>query len=416
MKQYYIIFRFSLLAMLLWPHSGDTQILSLPQILDSAKVNDPRLAELSNQQKIASFENEIVMAHYKKPKVDVNAQWLEAPVIKGVGYDPAITNGGNYSAVTGITYPLLTKDFIQTERQGNNLQIEKAEWQYKASWRQIRRAVTDKYLQCYADQRYIDIARQQAGIIQEQLNVAETLARQGMIKGSDVLLLRVESDDLHRNISYLTAQLYQHLRELYALTGMADDGIKALSEPAISLTDTMAAHSNYQQQFYIDSLLTENQLDQFNLKYKPQVSAFADAGLNAVSLHHPQNDLGVSFGLNFSLNLFDGHQKEIRTAQTKIKQQTITSHRTYFSNQREQELANFLEQRQAAEQQLQELNQQLQDYELVLALYKKEITQGDVSVNDYLVTFKNYVALQHQLINQQQLKNSATNAYNYWNW
>src|SRR5680860_1861053 len=106
MNQLNIISLISILAILSWPHSGGTQTLSLPQILDSAKLNDPRLTELSNRQKIASYENELVLANYKKPKVDVNAQWLEAPLVNGIGYDPAITNGANYSAVTGITYPL----------------------------------------------------------------------------------------------------------------------------------------------------------------------------------------------------------------------------------------------------------------------------------------------------------------------
>ncbi len=153
MKRFFIIFRISFLAMLSCPHSGDTQTLSLSQLLDSAKLNDSRLTELSNRQKIASYENDKVMASYKKPKVAVNAQWLEAPLINGIGYDPAITNGANYSAVTGVTYPLLTKEFIETEQRGNNLQIQKAQWAYKATWRQIRMDVTDKYIQCFADQR-----------------------------------------------------------------------------------------------------------------------------------------------------------------------------------------------------------------------------------------------------------------------
>ncbi|MEZ4776536.1 MAG: TolC family protein [Bacteroidia bacterium] len=398
------------------PVFSTAQMATLPDFLDQAKMNNPQLKDFVNQQEIAGYENAKIHATYRQPSVDIRSQWMQGPIIKGVGYDEAITNGALYSAIAGVSYPLFTRSFLETEQKQQTLLQEKAKWLYEASWRQLQMAVSDQYITCFFDQMYIQNAIELRETLAAQLKMAETLARSGIMKASDVQLLKIETGNQKLILADLNAQLLRDLRDLYSLCGITDTARVSLSEPQIRLSEKPGEASRFEEQFYIDSLLAQNQLDRFNLKYKPQVSAFADAGLNAVTLQYPQKNLGVSFGINFSLNIFDGHQKQLTRAQTHLEQQTTAGYQLYFNQQKLQLLDKYIGQIEWVDNKISIIQQEVVDYNNLLELYKKELQRGDLSVNDYLVTFRNYVQFNQQLIEQQKQKYLSINAYNYWNW
>ena len=63
-----------------------------------------------------------------------------------------------------------------------------------------------------------------------------------------------------------------------------------------------------------------------------------------------------------------------------------------------------------------ELSDQLEQYETLLAIYKTDLATGEITVNDFLVVFRNSLQAKQDIIQQKLNKNNLINAYNYWNW
>ncbi len=406
----------TILLLLLFSTTLHAQSRSLQDYLQAGKQNSPLLQDYENASSIAHLENQKVKADYKYPAIQASANIMEAPVINGVGYDEAITNGSWYAAQAGVSIPLFSKPFETAELTKNSLDAEKAVWQGKMSWNEVKRQIADGYAQCYADQRMLENARDLLEIITAQHHLSRELAQKGIMKGSDVLLIELEVSNQKIKVKDQLAGLQHDLHMLNALCGISDTSLVQLEKPYFLLSTEKADSSRFLQQFLFDSLMALNQQEQFNLKYKPKISAYADAGLNAVYLSSPQDNLGFSVGLSMNFTLFDHGQRKITEQQTEIRLNTANRYKQYFLTKRDQQLHSFLVQIELANQKINELDTQIGQYKRLMHIYKSELASGDLSVNDYLVFFRNYLQAEQEYINQHQNKNILINAYNYWNW
>jgi len=390
--------------------------VSLTDYLENAKISSPQLTDYSNQAEVAQMENQKVNVRYRLPNIYSTANWMEAPIVNNFGYDEAISNGGLYSAIVGAKIPLLAGTFISAEQKQNSIQQRYALWNQQTSWRDLKMQVTEGYLLCYLDQENIYNIKEQIALLDRQIRVAQTLAQTGTIKGSDVLLLQIEQQKLTTSAANWYAQLLNNLSELNKLCGIVDTAMVIMNSPEIALSGPVITKSQFQRQFLLDSLKVQNQMDLFNLKYEPQISAYGDAGLNATSPVNLQHNFGFSVGLNFSLNIFDGNQKQITKDQTALKLNTISTYQKKFKDQQQQNLLNLKNQVDLTNDRIERIKRELVDYDKLIEVYQKELAQGDVSVNDYLVALRTYVQEKQNLIDQEKQKYSAINAYNYWNW
>lgn len=392
------------------------QEISLSDYLDAAKAKNPSLQEYRNNAQVADLENEKVIANYRYPELHSDINWMEAPVIDGVGYDEAITNGAWYSALAGVSMPLFTKALSQPELEKNNLQAGKSRWQGKMGWKELSMQITDLYAQCFADQQNLDNMKDQLKVITDQHRLSKKLAEQGIMRASDVLQLGIEVSAQKVKVKDQRTNLRNDLNKLNTTCGISDTALYRLTDPGLSLSASVADSSLFLKQFHYDSLSILNQQDLFNLKYKPKLSAFADAGLNASKLTAPQNNLGFSFGLNLNVKLWDHGQRKINEKQSQIRMNTVSSYKSYFQNQRTQQLNSILVRIRETEEKITELAEQLKQYETLLAIYKTDLSTGDITVNEFLVVFRNSLQARQDIIQQQLNKNNLINAYNYWNW
>jgi outer membrane protein TolC len=392
------------------------QTRTLDDYLKLGEDHSPLLRDDQNQAAVALLENQKVRANYRLPTAYSNINWMEAPTNTALGYDAAITNGAWYAAMVGMSIPLFTKFFTERETTMHSLEADNATWQGRTALHALRKQITDAYLTCFADQALTENARQQLDLVTQQYVLSQRLAQQGIFKASDILLLKIEVEHQQMQMQSFIAQFKNDLGSLNTLCAITDTTNYALSDPHLIFTDTIVQQSNYLRQFLLDSMMTQSQQLLFELKYKPQVSAFTDAGLNTSTLHAPYNHIGFSFGVNFSVPLYDGGQRDINRQQTEIKFNTGTAYRNYFTDQRTQQLENFHTQITLAEGRIKNLEQQLTEYTSVLNLYKDALNSGEISIMDYLVVFRNALQAQQDVIYQQLQKNMAINAFNYWNW
>src|SRR5256885_6752758 len=84
------------------------QTYTLDYYLRNALDNSPLLRDYQNQVASNQIDSLLIKATYK-PQVTGTSNNSYAPLIKGFGYDQAITNGGGVNALVGVNQALVSR-------------------------------------------------------------------------------------------------------------------------------------------------------------------------------------------------------------------------------------------------------------------------------------------------------------------
>ena len=148
----------------------------------------------------------------------------------------------------------------------------------------------------------------------------------------------------------------------------------------------------------------------------PQVKLFFNTGLNAVEIDNIQRRFGLSAGINLSMPILDGGQRNITEQQSLITQKITTDFKNYAAK-------NIFTQRRDAENKIKFLKKNLDDFKSQIEDYKKllnisveQLEKGNLSMVEYLTELRNYIDLQKNYISTEINYQLEISNYNYWNW
>ena len=405
---------------------------SLNFYIDKAKTNSPLIQDNKNISEANKIEIERLRALYTKPQVTFNAGIAVAPIINRdngntqfqispgdatnyLGYDIAASNGGVYQGMLNVNQPLFNASKLKMASEqvyvANQINLNTI----KLSEHDIEKIVGDQYILCLQDLKQIDYISQLIDIINEQKLVVNKLAEAGLLKQSDLLLVNIEQQ-AQLNIKSLFKSTYRRdLMDLNILCGINDTSLVILENSEINI-NSLINQSNFTEKFRLDSLNLLAIQKNFELKYKPQFSAFANAGLNGVYVPTLPNRFGLSGGLNFSVYLYDGKQKSLNKKKTDLLLKSTQSYKSNFVTQNTIRKNKILTEISSLNERMAVSINQLNDYKQLLEYYKKEIITGQQSVTTYITTVKNFAILQRDYVLMQTSKQLLINTYNYWNW
>ncbi|MCF6182434.1 TolC family protein [Lutibacter sp.] len=422
-----------LAVIVLWSlsYSLNAQTLNLKHFIEKALINSPLLQKQRNNNKIIVLNLKQFNAIYKSPKISINSTILFAPIIskdglnnkleltsKGstnyVGYDLGISNGGQYQVITSVTQPLFTAKQYNVQKNKVLLTKSKNENIVALTQAELKQLVTHQYILCIKAQEQSDNTQRIIKVIQTQLAQMKPLVKLGIYKFSDLKLLEIELQNWQiaykrSNTDYLT-----NFNALNLLSGIEDTKLFTLENLQLSLNLSPKKTSIFFKQYSLGSLSINTAQKISELKYLPQISAFGDAGLNAT--YTPSFDrLGFSIGLSLNWNLFDGHQKQLKRAQNKIRLANIIIDKKYFKNQNSIRKNNILSEIESLNGQMLLLDSQLKKYNDLLNLYKVEIKHSLISVLELKTVINDIAIKKQEKTNTLMLKEILINSYNYWN-
>ena len=145
---------------------------TLDYFIEQSLNNSPLLKEYQGQIASLSLDSQLIRAALKL-QVNGISNNSYAPVIRGFGYDNAISNGAQVSAMVGISKSLLNSQSINARIQNLQLQSLSAGNSIRISEQDIRKMITDQYIIAYGEQLQIDFNEQ----INELLKKEDTLLK-----------------------------------------------------------------------------------------------------------------------------------------------------------------------------------------------------------------------------------------------
>jgi outer membrane protein TolC len=166
--------------------------------------------------------------------------------------------------------------------------------------------------------------------------------------------------------------------------------------------------------FFIDSLRITNENILTDRNYKPAVSWFSDAGLinNEPSVIY--QNFGLSFGLNFTLPVYDGNQRKLNHQKLKSEEDIRAGYAVAFKQQYYQQLQQWLDELDQTRALLPAVRSQVRNMELLVNQEKELVNKGSGSITDYLIAVKGGGGVRKSLTQYEVRLLQIQNEINYW--
>ena len=402
---------------------------NLDYFVNKAFNNSPVLKDYQNLGQINNLQSRLDEAENSAIKVSLTANYLFAPYFNNngkllstnpspsaIGYDVGITNGGLYSTQINLEKNIFNgglMDALELQRATLNKSYENKTDEEKHA---LKKEVTDQYLNTLQNQLLLGFSADIVNNLKDQLSIAGNQVQNGYAKAQDYLLLKVEFTTQQINLNEARQNYKNSLMQLYALCGIRDTSVVKIDSVELTQNETNKSSSNFLTKYYLDSLSTAYQQNLFETKYQPQVGLFFNAGLNGVGLDNIQRKFGMSAGVNFSLPLLDGGQKDIIRQQSTIAEKTLGNYKNYLSHNIFIQRKNSDEKINTLKNNLVEMENQLKNYRDLLNISKNQLQEGTMSMVDYLTLLRNYFDLEQRHITTLINYQIEINNYNYWNW
>lgn len=400
---------------LLIVYTGKTQSRQLQYYLDEAIRNSPLLKDFQNQADINHYDSLLIRAA-AKPQVNGSSFHSYAPVIKGVGYDAAITNGGNFNALIGVNKPLVNKKNMASQFEYLQLQSEALNNSSKLSEQELKRVVINQYIAAYGSLQQLNFNQELNQLLSREEIILKKLTQGNVYKQTEYLSFLVTMQQQELLVKQLHIQYQADFSTLQYLCGITDTSINILQHPGIVLALLPApSQSVFFHQFELDSLKLTNEKRLVDMNYRPSIHLFADAGFNSSLAYTPYKNFGTSFGLSLSVPIYDGKQKKIQYSKIDVAERTRKNYQSFFNTQYKQQIAQLTRQLSATDDLINDISKQLGYSKSLIEANGKLLEAGEVRITDYLLAVNNYLTAQSLLIQNTMNRLLLINQLNYWN-
>lgn len=406
--------RNNLIAFVLFLVSGFiVNAQSVDYYIQKGLENSPLLKDFNNQLLSGKLDSLLIQANYQ-PQVNLVSQAMYAPVSNNFGYDQAITNGANYSALMNVVQPLFNKRIINNQIQNIALSNHSIQLDVKISETELTQGITSQYLTAYADYTLIEFNQNTLNLLKDEQVLMKTLADHGIYPQTDLMNLSISVTAQKTTIRQAIIQYKNSLAVLNFICGINDTSTVMLIKPNLIIHNSFNINNSpVMMKFKVDSLRNVNSKLLIDLNYRPKLSAFADAGFMAVLPQNIPHNFGTSFGLNFSMPVYDGKQRKIQYDKSSLAESSRLDYKAFYSSQYKQQINQLTEQLELTEELITGIRGQLLEQEKLIALYKIEIEKGLVRFLDFLTIVNNYTQTKNNLTVSEMNRLQIINQMNY---
>jgi outer membrane protein TolC len=383
--------------------------------IQTAMQNSPLLKEYQNQTELNRIDSMRLKAGLGM-QVSAVSNNLYAPVVKGWGYDNAITNGTNVSAQVSVSKEITGKRNRQNQFGALSLQNQSVQNSSKISEQELKKNVSSLYISAYGSWQQFSFNSEMLELMDKEKDVLKKLTEAGTCRQTDFLSFMVTLQQQELQVERTKGQYQNDFAMLNYTCGIEDTSFTALTDPDLKAEKgTELFNSIFYRQFEIDSLKLVNSDQQINFSYQPKISLVADGGYLSSLAFQPYKNFGISAGVSISIPLYDGGQRKMQHDQVAINQLTRLDYRDFFANQFHQQ-NNQLHQQLLAKQRLGEkINRQISYSQALMDAYRKLLEAGDVQLTEYILSIGNYLSAKNMSMENIVEKYQIINELNFLN-
>ncbi len=394
---------------------GFSQSNNLNYYLDQALLTSPLLKDYENQVQSNQVDSLRILASYK-PQVTGSSYNSYAPIVKGIGYDQPITNGGLFNALIGVNKALPNKKNLAAQFESLQLQSQSIHNVSRISEQDLKRTITAQYITAYGDMQQLTFNKSVDSFLSKEEIILRKLTEKNVYRQVDYLAFLVTVQQQRLLIKQQAIQFQNDYASLNYLCGISDTGKAVLKDPGIQLNRLPGIENSvFFKQFALDSLKLVNNKALVDLGYKPKFNLFADAGFNSTLAYRAYKNFGTSFGVSAAVPIYDGRQKKLQYTKLAIAERTRMNYQSFFTSQYKQQVAQLTQQLRATDDLINDINAQLRYSESLITVNEKLLETGEAKIADYILALSSYLNVKNLVTQNNINRLQIINQINYWN-
>ncbi len=389
---------------------------SLDYFLTAALKNSPFILGSSIKIDSLKIDSAQIKSRYKA-NVSFDSHNVYAPIVNGYGYDQAITNGGNVTALVGVNLPIVGKENKMSQFRNIYLQMQSQYLLGQLNERDLKKSITSQYIVVLGEQIVVTNNEKIIDVINDEEKILKQLTEDGVYSQTDYLTFLVEMKQQELAVEQQKLQLKNDLALMNYSCGIVDTSFSVLTDPGLKkhipqqIENTLTV-----KQYIIDSLALKNQFDQIKFDYRPQFNLFGDAGYNSSLNYKGEKNFGASAGFHVFVPIYDGNIRRLRSQRLKLSENARIIYLNFYKVQFTQEELRLEQQMLATDQLLSTIDQQIKLSEALIDADKKLLVKGNLRITDYLLAIKNYFSIKSSEAQLSNAKVLLINEYNYLNY
>lgn len=406
----------ALLIVAVFGVSCAAQVVSLEDYLRIAKGRSPLLREYRNAVLINQLDSQLLRAAFR-PQVALISNNIYAPTFGGFGYDEAITNGGQFSAVVQASKNFIGLSHLNAQLGTLRLSSDSIRNTTLIAEQDLTRAITQQYLAAYGDQQQLRANEEISHLLSNENIVLKKLTESNVYRQTDYLTFLVTQKQQDLQMRQLRVQYLTDFATLNYLCGIIDTEAfsKTLSLPKLDVQlFANSLSSAFFRRYTLDSLRLQNQMKLIKLSYRPRLTVFADAGNQTTQLSTIHQTFGASAGLSLNLSIYDGGRKKLSLRQISLQEDTRQGYRQFFELQYNQQIASLMQQLSATQTLLTDIEAQIKYTKGLIEVNEKLLQTGDARIPDFVIAINNYMMAQTLLTQNRISRLQIINQVNYW--
>jgi hypothetical protein len=377
--------------------------------------NDPKFTEFRNQILANKIDSQLIVAG-NKIQVAGSGNAYYAPIINGWGYDEAITNGQQLSALVALNKQIYNKRNLSLQFKSLQLQNDSLANSSAIYQQDLKKTIISQYILTYGDQLQLNFNDEVISLLTKEEGILKTLTEKNVYKQADYLsfLVTLQQQQLTRN--QLMVQYKNNYATLNYLAGIIDTVTEPLAAPDLQVKVNLNATSSpFFLNYKIDSLRLQNERLLAKIQYRPKVNLFADAGYQSTFILTPYKNFGYNIGINLTVPIYDGHQKRLQFTKLDIEERTRQKQHQFFYNQYQQQIQELEQQLNDIESLAEPINKQITYLETLINVNGKLLETGDIRITDYILALNNYITAKNLVVQNQMARYQVIQQLNYWN-
>ncbi len=392
---------------------GKSQDQTLDYFLQEGIKNSPLIRDLNGQIRSNRIDSLLIKA-MNQPRVEFRGYAFYAPVVNHFGYSEILTNIANLTTVMSVSQQIFNKKTVDANLLKTDIQKQSLANTVRLTENSLKKAITAAYLDAYSTYSEISVNLELLSFAKEQEKILKSLTRNGIYKQTDYLSFLIDMQGQELQVRELNLQFRKQSSDLYILCGIRDTGVFSPVKPELknrsaSKTEALPMFTR----FFIDSLRITNENILIDRNYKPAISWFSEAGLINNDPSVIYQNFGLSFGLNFTLPVYDGNQRKLNHQKLKSEEDIRAGYVVAFKQQYYQQLQEWLDELDQTRSLLPAVSLQVRNMELLVNQEKELVSKGSGSITDYLIAVKNYLSVRKSLIQYEVRLLQIQNEINY---
>jgi outer membrane protein TolC len=392
-----------------------SQVKPLDFFINQGLANSPVLKEIFNQISSNQVDSMLVKAG-QRPQVNFNAGLYYAPIINGIGYAEPLTNISSITSVVAVSQRIFNQKTVDVQYSKLGIQNRSLRISSKITENDLKKAITIQYLAACSVSNDISSGRELLASSKDEELILKRLVDKGMYRQVDYYSFLVELKTQELVLNDLEIRFRNEVSTLNTLCGLSDTAYNQVVLPELKVNPYVnPANSPFFTRFITDSLKIQNEKMIIDRNYKPSVNWFTDAGLVNNIPSDIYKNFGFSIGAGLTVPIYDGHQRKLNYERLKINENTRAVYAEYFKQQFNQQLLQLYSDLKKTQEIIPRISQQLEYAQMVIEQDKLLLNTGNISITDYLIAFKNYITIKHNLSQYQIRILQIIAEINYWN-